>query len=542
MSTEATVESLVARQRVHHDHDPVHLRTSKHVVAPPRVVRRWRALPYAVIVIVVGLLAITNIEHAPGFQDDEGIYTFQARAIWEGALAPYTYWYDHPPVGWMQLAAVAWIPPLFDSTLAAVSTMRYVIAGYLVLTAVLLYALARRVGMRVGLSLLGVALFVANPLTLELARMVFLDSVAMPWILAAFFFAMSPKHNLGAHMLAGAFFAIGVLSKETLAVYGPALLFVLWRNSHDRNQSFSILGFLTSGALILAFYPLMAILRGELFAHPDRATLFEALKWQFADREGSGHLWEAGSGRQELMEAWLGVDPYLPIAGVVAALLLAASPRYRWLTLAMAVYAIPIVAMDGYLPAMHIVTVLPFLALSVVSALDCVWAWGTRQRGRVVRVGTSLAAGAASMGLIAVATLSWQERVDGMLTTKQNTDWFSTVAWVKDNIPRDQVIAVPPSMWQEFKDAGWKDEWSVVAGEKIDLDPLEFNKAHPEGWRAVDYVVISSQILDNLENLDLKKLSEALEYGTPVATFGANQVVRIDAPAYVRPLHPLVTE
>jgi hypothetical protein len=56
---------------------------------------------------IVGLLAgIVGVVHAwgmgryPRFTDDEGIYVSQAWAVGKlHALAPYTYWYDHPPLG-----------------------------------------------------------------------------------------------------------------------------------------------------------------------------------------------------------------------------------------------------------------------------------------------------------------------------------------------------------------------------------------------------------------------------------------------------------
>ncbi len=36
--------------------------------------------------------------------DDEGTYVSQALAVLDGSLAPYTYWYDHPPLGWILLS------------------------------------------------------------------------------------------------------------------------------------------------------------------------------------------------------------------------------------------------------------------------------------------------------------------------------------------------------------------------------------------------------------------------------------------------------
>src|SRR5262245_20981976 len=64
--------------------------------------------------LVIGLLLIAFLAHGfnmfnlPAFtyNGDEGIYTGQALAVLrDGRLAPYTYWYDHAPAGWILLAA-----------------------------------------------------------------------------------------------------------------------------------------------------------------------------------------------------------------------------------------------------------------------------------------------------------------------------------------------------------------------------------------------------------------------------------------------------
>ena len=57
------------------------------------------------------VLIAWNIGGFPTASDDEGTYLAQAWAVREGlGLAHYTYWYDHPPLAWIQLALVSWIP------------------------------------------------------------------------------------------------------------------------------------------------------------------------------------------------------------------------------------------------------------------------------------------------------------------------------------------------------------------------------------------------------------------------------------------------
>ena len=490
----------------------------------PAFMARW---PYAVILVGAALLAFNNVANAPAFQNDEGVYTYQARAIFDGALAPYSYWYDHPPFGWIQLAAFGWIPKLFGLGGNAVGSMRYVVSSYLVLNAVLLYALARRLGVRQLFSLTCSALFVLSPLSLELGRQVLLDNTAMPWILAAFLLVLSPSHNLLAHIGAGACFAVGVLSKETMAIYGPVLLYLLWRNCHRRTRSFSLLGFLAVGGLIISFYPLMALLKGELLPAEGRNTLWDALLFQFVERQGSGYLWQPGSARADLLNGWVFFDGYLLFGGVAAALLLVLAARTRWVTFAVGSFLLPLVVSQGYLPAMYVVSGLPFLAMAVGTAADQLWSLATGRQGRWLRPVQVMTAGVLATALYSGTMPSWQQHNTATLTEPKNNEWLQTVGWLKGNLLRKDVLVVPPSMWQDLRDAGWASEWSVIATEKVDLDPKAFRRAHPGGWQELDYVVVNQQVRADVTYLGLTQLGRAIESGTTVATFGGTRVLRV---------------
>ena len=490
----------------------------------PAFLARW---PYALILTGAAILAFRNVANAPAFQNDEGVYTYQARAIFDGALAPYSYWYDHPPLGWIQLAAFGWIPKLFALGDNAVGSMRYVVSSYLVLNAVLIYALARRVGVRQIFALMCSALFVLSPLSLELGRQVLLDNTAMPWILAAFLLVLSPSRNLLAHVGAGTFFAIGVLSKETMAIYGPVLLYLLWRNCHRQTRAFSLLGFLAVGGLIISFYPLMALLKGELLPRQGRSTLWDALLFQFVERRGSGYLWQVGSARNELIHGWVFFDGYLLFGGVAAAVLLVLVARTRWITFVVGSFLLPLVASQGYLPAMYIVAGLPFLALAVGTAADQLWSLLTVWSGRWQRPVHLVTAALLAVGLYAVTMPSWQQHNTETLTQPKNTEWVQSVGWLTGHLSRQEVIVVPPSMWQDLRDAGWANEWSVIATEKVDLDPKAFNRAHPGGWQELDYVVVNRQVRADVTYLGLTQLGRAIESGTTVAAFGGTSILRV---------------
>ena len=171
---------------------------------------------------------------------------------------------------------------------------------YFVASAVLLYLLARRMKIRVPFAALTTVLFILSPLSLVLGRQVYLDNIGVPWLLLAFYLALSSREALWHHVGAGICFAVAVLSKETLAVFGPALLLALVYRPRWSNRSFSVVGFLGAGGLLLAFYPLSALLKNELVAGPDHVSLQDALSYQLLKRSGSGTIFEAGSSRSQL--------------------------------------------------------------------------------------------------------------------------------------------------------------------------------------------------------------------------------------------------
>ncbi|MEX5270555.1 ArnT family glycosyltransferase [Kocuria sabuli] len=484
------------------------------------------------LLVALAVLSVWNITESSAFQDDEGTYTSQAFSVLEdGELAPYTYWYDHPPLGWIQLGLLVWLPQLLGlGGDTHVGAARMVIAPFFAATAVLIYLIARRMEVRRPPAVVAAALFALSPLALTIGRQVYLDNIGVAWLLLAYYLVLSPRNALWHHIGAGVFFAVAVLSKETLAIFGPSLLLALLNRPSWSNRAFSVVGFLVVGGAALALYPLMALLRGEFFSGPGHVSLQDALVYQFLTRSGSGSIWEAGSSRAELLQGWLFYDRPLVVVGLVAAVLCLVQRRSMWIPVGIAFFALPIVTGEGYLPAMYIIGVLPFLALAVGCALNM--AWGRLERvadlqapsvRRAVR-----AAGAVTVAFVLLVTVApqWVGQNRTLLTHQTNQDWSSALAWAEDNIPRDDTVLAPYSMWQDLSASGWSDAWSVVATEKADLDP-EFLNQHPEGADAIDWVLVGPFVESNIDQLGLTTAGEALENSVPVQTFGGWSIHRV---------------
>jgi hypothetical protein len=483
----------------------------------------WDKLTFAALTVAAAVLSLWNLTGSPTYQDDEGTYTSQAFAVHSGALAPYTYWYDHPPLGWIQIAALNWLPTWLgagDGT--AIGATRYVISLFFVASALLLYMLARRMRVRIPFAALTTVIFILSPLSLVLGRQVYLDNIGVPWLLLAFYLALSSRDALWHHILAGLCFAIAVLSKETLAIFGPALLLALIYRPRWSNRSFSVVGFLTVGGLVLGFYPLSALLRNELVAGPDHVSLQNALSYQFLERSGSGTIFESGSSRAELLAGWLYFDKYLIAAGLVAAIVCLSRKSSRVIAVAIASFAIPIVLGQGYLPAMYIIAVIPFLALALGTTVDICWNGMERlgrQRKTWIRPLRTGFVAVLSGALVLMSMPQWFEQDRVLLTADNNANWRSAMTWVQDNVSRKDVVLAPYSMWYDLNSSGWNDSWTMIATEKPDLDK-QFNTKHPGGWTDIDWVVVGPSVTSNIDSLGLNLAATAVQHSETVQTYG----------------------
>ena len=118
--------------------------------APPKRLRSSRPDLLLCGVLLVAILVVQgwNIADYPTLSDDEGTYLAQAWAVQEGrGLAHYTYWYDHPPLGWIQLAVLTWIPAQLAPESMTVGSMRVMMLLISAVSAALVYVLGRRLAL-----------------------------------------------------------------------------------------------------------------------------------------------------------------------------------------------------------------------------------------------------------------------------------------------------------------------------------------------------------------------------------------------------------
>jgi hypothetical protein len=475
-----------------------------------------------------------NITRFPTLSDDEGTYLAQAWSVQQGTgLAHYTYWYDHPPLGWIQIAFVTWLPSLIVPESMTVATMRFAMLLVSAASAVLLYVLARRLGLQRWAAGLGMALFGLSPLSVVLQREIFLDNIAVMWMLLAFCLAASPRRHLWHHFGAGLAAATSVLTKETMLVVLPALLVTMWRHSHRDTRKFAVTGAVTACVLIGLTYPLFALLNNELLPGPGHVSLVDGIKYQMG-RAGSGGVFDPGSGSHGVLHAWLYYDRVLPLGGLAAAVLLLLTVRWSVTGRALAGPALAVVILaavamrpSGYLPAMYVIQALPFLALALAGVAASV-AHAVLRRGRRPGEGRSLryARWTVAVALAASAAVTvvprWYDGDRSALTTDTNGPYRSAAAWMRDEVkdPAATRVLVDDALWLDLVHDGYRPGSGVIWFYKADLDPA-VTKTLPHGWQDIDYVVASPTV--RRDAVDLPIVKAALKHSTAVAVFGRGE-------------------
>ncbi|MGW4729127.1 ArnT family glycosyltransferase [Streptomyces shenzhenensis] len=481
----------------------------------------------AAILVVQGW----NISAYPTLSDDEGTYLAQAWAVQQGkGLAHYTYWYDHPPLGWLQLALLTWIPSALDPGAMTVGTMRLAMLLISAVSAVLVYVLGRRLSLPRWAAGLAMALFGLSPLSVVLQREIFLDNIAVMWLLLAFCLAASPSRHLWHHFGAGLAAAAGVLTKETMLVVLPALLVTMWRHSHRDTRKFALTGAVTACALAGFSYPLFALLKGELLPGSGHVSLWDGVTYQMT-RPGSGFILDRGSGSYGVLQSWLYYDRVLPLGGLVGALLLLATWRWSVTARALAGPALTVTILaalalrpNGYLPAMYVIQALPFLALVLAAGTASVAHAVLRRRRaeserRLVTGGRYALAAVLAVAAGAYVVPRWYDGDRTAVTADANAPYRAAATWLGSEVenPGDTRVLVDDALWLDLVHAGYRPGLGAIWFYKADLDPA-VTKTMPHGWRDLDYVVASPTV--RRDAVDLPNVKAAIEHSAPVATFG----------------------
>ena len=482
-----------------------------------------------ILLMLTATVRLINLMGSPARLDDEGTYMAQAYAVAEwGELAHYTYWYDHPPAGWLQLALWTVISgPGFGGN--AVAAGRYLMVIVAVITAALLWTLARRVEMSRWAAATAVAVFALSPLAISLGRTVYLDNLAIAWVLGALVLLCSPRYRLSAMFGAATCFGIAVLTKETMLLLLPMFAWLVWTRTAPVTRRYALAVFVAVFGVVVSTYVLMAVLRGELIPGPGHVSLWDGIRFQLWQRTAGGALDDPYSLNRQTVDEWLRLDPALPFLAVPIALAALFVKRLRPFAVGLAILIVTILR-PGYLPVPFILSALPLTALLAAGTGEVALRYlfrSVEQRSvglRRFRV-PALAAGAL---IVSITVSLWLPTYHGLMGSDDDASMRQAQQWIEQNVPKTDRLIVDDAFWLDLIRDG-RDRRNVVWAYKVDTDEQVQGWA-PRGWTDYEWVVSTASLRANMPPNGV--FTDAVAHSQPAATFGSGgtrvEVLRVD--------------
>lgn len=484
---------------------------------------RWRG-PAAVAVLLVAVAAAHgyNMLHYPYLTDDEGTYFSQGWSLFHlGRLAPYTYFYDHAPLGWVQIA-------LWQLVTAGASFGYGLASGRVLMlcfqlgSTLLVVGIGRRVTGKLWVGLLAAALMSFSPYGIYYQRRILLDNIASFWLLASIY-AVSGAITLRRAALSAAAFAFAVLSKEITIAAFPALFLIVVRRAPEENRRLAIVGWLTVSLTICSIYVLLALLKGELFpagsvlggSHP-HVSLICSLLWQSSRNAANGSTFSGA------VKDWAHFEPLLVIGGSACAAWLTVSVRRNAVAAAIGLSALLLwlaISHGGAVLPFYLLPILPLLALSLAITLGWIVS-GTRRRANSPRAASALVL---CIGLAAIGfglVVAWQRAGTALFTRDPVAGQLAAERWIERNLPHDSRMIIDMSMWQDLHHPAIGAPFTYAEYDwKAGDDPAIRDGVFSDNWRKVDYVITTPSVITDTEANDFPVVAEALAHSRLVRAF-----------------------
>jgi endo-1,4-beta-D-glucanase Y/4-amino-4-deoxy-L-arabinose transferase-like glycosyltransferase len=465
-----------------------------------------------VILALVGIGLVShglNMFHNPAFTflDDEGIYAEQAWAVvWLNRLAPYTYFYDHAPGGWILLGAWTFITGGVHSFGNAIDSGRVLILLLDLTLVALVFRVARKFGCGIPTASIATLIFCLSPLAIFYQRMVLLDTIMLFWALLSLDLLLDGWGRLSRVVLSGACFGLALVSKETAIFLLPPMLYIAVQQRWRHQGRFAVAGWVVPMLIVASWYLLYALLKGELIpgggaagfvtsgdsiagGTGSKVSLVGSLFWQLA--RGGGGVFSLHNQFWQLLHGdWMLRDRLLVVAGAAATaanLLRGVRDRRALAPGLLSLLPIAYLARGGVVLDYYILLAIPFLCLNIAVALQPL----------VGRLPLPLAA---TLPIIAAAGLlagyAHYGQLIPLFTQRPDTGSREATVWIKQHLSPNSRIITRDSFFTDLRTPGLGGPAfpNVHSHWKVALDPAIRDGVFQGNWQTVDYLIMTSNL------------------------------------------------
>lgn len=486
--------------------------------------RKFSWILLFVVLIVAGISHAYNMFHFPYFENDEGTYMSQAWSLLNyGKLAPYTYWYDHAPGGWIFLFLWVKVTGGFFAFGHSVNSGRVFMLVLHIAVAALLFYIAKKLSKSNLAGIIAVLFFSLSPLGIYFQRRLLLDNIMIFWVILSLALLLVDKLKLRHIIFSAICFGISVLSKENAVFFLPAFLYVLYVRSHTRHRTIAIVKWILISGFVVLFYILYALLKGELFQSDvnggsvEHVSLLGTLHQQLS-RGTSSFFWDKSSDFYISFIKWIQRDSYIIYGGLIATfagLLLSIKEKsFRIPTLFTLMFLLFLVR-GKLVIDFYVVPLIPLFSLNIglVSAYII----------RKFSFNKNLIYVPFSMLLIGCVIALFMFNQVGQYTLDETTPQLKAMNWILKNVPKDKVIAIDDFAEVEFRENGFK---NAIWFWKIWEDPAE-QKKFQNNWEDISYILMTHEMLKQLgqQKLDINYLQDAYSNSNRVVMYGPTSKV-----------------
>lgn len=481
----------------------------------------WSNLALGITAIVAFVVHSYNMFGYPLYYSDEGIYMEQAYAVAKlGRLAIYTYFYDHAPVAWLQLAAWSTLTGGFHAFGTPIDSGRVFILLLHVATVILLFRITLQLTANTFVAIITAMLFTLSPLSVHFGRQVLLDNIMGFWVVLAMALLLNYNGNILRLLFSGFCFGIAVLSKENAILLLPGFIYGLWMTVKKDHARFARTAWLFGAIATISSYFLFAILKSELLPSSDRVSLIGAIVWQ-SSRKG-GLPWEQTSDFYKmLINEWCGRDIWLVLLGAIASLwnLLNRDSTRRFLGLLLLLMVLSI-ARGGQVYNFYVAAMLPLLAINAGIAInDC---------ASRMKTPAMLPISLAIVATVSLTNLEGQQFLFNLDATKMQRQ---VVAWVEENLPADSFILIEDNLWLDLQlsDRGEPAFANAHSHWKAARDPAVYHEMLHDNWRNIDYLIVDTLMPGQFAKERDKLPYNAYINSTAIARFEVNTFWAIES-------------
>lgn len=479
---------------------------------------------------MIGLARGFNMFHYPAYFDDEGTYVAQAWAVMiKGQLSHYTYWYDHPPLGWIQIGIWSMLTGGFETFGTAVNSGRFFIFILALGTCGLLYRILRSLNCSWIIAGFGTLLFGLSPFGIQFGRMVFLDNIMSFWLLFSLYFILKNEKRLIHIIVSAICFGIAFLSKEVATIFLPPMLLLIYFEFHPIHRSFAIVKWVSISMLIMFTWVVFAELHGELFPMGSffdtggkHVSLISTIQYQLS-RKGNGTLFTPGSDMHNLLTSWTSLqlgDVLLIGGGLLASfvnLFIGIKKKYHLVFALFTVCFFFFFGRGGQVYTFYILPLLPLLAINI-SLLLSFLAKNINIIFRFIKIPTHTIAFESLFAITLLVCFFFlhNKRLVSLGTTDQTTPQVQTEHWIVRHINPKSFIVTDDYAYVDLYYLGFLTPKPVYYW-KVERDPSVRDALLKNRWDSIDYIILTPSVRSDVLGFSL--LKQALRNSVTVQTY-----------------------